>query len=125
MGAGYRRHPVPLAHAVDDDGRLLGTAWVVTLLQSDEAGPLADVCDRNPVRIGPGTDVTDAAVLMTDYNLTTIPVVDPEDRMLGLITVDDVLEVTLPENWRRREAGLPSAPYQADHPAANSAREQS
>jgi CBS domain-containing protein len=111
-------------HAVDDEGRLLGTAYVVTLLQSGGASPLADVCDRNPVRIGPGADVTDVAVLMTDYNLTTIPVVDPADRMLGLITVDDVLEVTLPENWRRREVAVPPDPYRKAGPAADAAREQ-
>ncbi len=111
-------------HAVDDEGRLLGTAYVVTLLQSGEASRLADVCDRNPVRIGPGTDVTDVAVVMTDYNLTTIPVVDPEGRMLGLITVDDVLEVTVPENWRRREAAVPRDPYQTASQAADAAGEQ-
>jgi hypothetical protein len=46
---------------------------------------------RRPVptamaRIGPDTDLTDIAVLMTDYNLTTIPVVDAQCRILGLIT---------------------------------------
>ena len=51
--------------------------------------------------------MTDVAVLMADYNLITIPVVDDQCRMLGLITVDDVLEATLPEDWRRREAAMP------------------
>lgn len=69
------------------------------------------------MRIGPGTDVTDVAVLMTDYNLTTIPVVDTRRRVLGLITVDDVLEVTLPEDWRRREAAVPPDAYEGDDPA--------
>ena len=49
----------------------------------------------------------DVAVLMTDYNLITIPVVDDERRLLGVITVDDVLEITLPDDWRRREAAEP------------------
>ena len=98
-------------YATDDDGRLLGAARLVTLLQSDPARRLAEVCDRNPVRIGPATDVTDVAVLMTDYNLTAIPVVDTGGRMIGLITVDDVLEVTLPEDWRRREAAEPPDPH--------------
>jgi hypothetical protein len=40
---------------------------------------------------------------MADYNLFTLPVVDEDGRMLGVITVDDVLEATLPEDWRRRE----------------------
>ena len=94
-------------HAVDTGGRLLGVARLVTLLQSDPAKDLLGVCDTDPVRIGADTDVTDVAVLMADYNLITIPVVDDQCRMLGLITVDDVLEATLPEDWRRREAAMP------------------
>jgi len=77
------------------------------LLQSPPSAVLIDVCDTDPVRVGADTDVMDVAVLMTDYNLITIPVVDGERRMLGVITVDDVLEVTLPEDWRRREAAEP------------------
>jgi Mg/Co/Ni transporter MgtE len=80
---------------------------VITLLQSAAAAVLIDVCDTDPVRVGPDTDVMDVAVLMTDYNLMTIPVVDDERHLLGVITVDDVLEVTLPEDWRRREAAEP------------------
>jgi Mg/Co/Ni transporter MgtE len=39
---------------------------------------------------------------MTDYNLAVAPVVDDDDRMLGQITVDDVLELLLPTGWRRQ-----------------------
>lgn len=94
-------------HAVDDGSCLRGVAKLVTLLQSDQAAPLIEVCDTDPVRVGPDADVVDVAVLMTDYNLITIPVVDAERRLLGVITVDDVLEVTLPDDWRRREAAEP------------------
>ena len=66
--------------------------------------PLIEVCDTDPVRVGADTDITDVAVLMTDYNLITIPVVDDVRRLLGAITVDDVLEIALPPDWRRREA---------------------
>jgi Mg/Co/Ni transporter MgtE len=62
------------------------------------------------VQVGPGTDVTDVAVLMSDFNLITIPVVDEQRTMIGIITVDDVLEATLPEAWRRRET-----PHVAHH----------
>jgi CBS domain-containing protein/sporulation protein YlmC with PRC-barrel domain len=94
-------------HAVDADGALSGVARLVTLVQSDPDLPLLDVSDTDPVRVGADTDIMDVAVLMTDYNLTTIPVVDDERRMLGVITVDDVLEVTLPDDWRRRVAAEP------------------
>jgi CBS domain-containing protein/sporulation protein YlmC with PRC-barrel domain len=94
-------------HAVDEDDGLRGVARLVTLLQADPGAPVIDVSDTDPVRVGPDTDVPDVAVLMTDYNLITIPVVDDERRLLGVITVDDVLEVMLPEQWRRREAAEP------------------
>jgi len=41
--------------------------------------------------------------LMTDYNLLNLPVVDDDDHLIGVITVDDVLESSVPRNWRRRE----------------------
>jgi CBS domain-containing protein/sporulation protein YlmC with PRC-barrel domain len=101
-------------HAVDSDGGLRGVATLVALIQSDPAEALIDVCDTDPVRVGADTDVMDVAVLMTDYNLVTIPVVDDERRLLGVITVDDVLEVTLPDDWRRREAAEPPDAHHGD-----------
>ncbi len=97
-------------HAVDEDGCLRGVARLVTLVQGDPDAALIEVCDTDPVRVGADTDITDVAVLMTDYNLITIPVVDDRRRLLGVITVDDVLEIALPPDWRRREAAPPQPP---------------
>ena len=94
-------------HAVDEEGRLQAVAKLVSLLQADPAARLGEVSDADPVRVGADTDVVDVAVLMSDYNLITIPVVDEHRHMIGIITVDDVLETTLPEDWRRREAAQP------------------
>ncbi len=101
-------------HAIDADGGLCGVATLVTLVQSDPDGALIDVCDTDPVRVGADADVMDVAVLMTDYNLVTIPVVDDERRLLGVITVDDILEATLPDDWRRREAAEPPDAHHGD-----------
>ena len=94
-------------HALDEKGRLCGVAKLVSLVQSDPAARVRDIYDDDPVRVGADTDVVDVAVLMSDYNLITIPVVDERRKMIGVITVDDVLEVTLPDDWRRREAAQP------------------
>ena len=94
-------------HALDERGRLHGVARLVTLVQADPGMPVSDVLDADPVRVSAATDVVDVAVLMSDYNLVTIPVVDERRTMIGVITVDDVLEATLPEDWRRREAAEP------------------
>jgi Mg/Co/Ni transporter MgtE len=103
-------------HAVDPDGYLHGVANLVSLLQADADSQLADVCDDDPVRVGANTDVVDVAVLMSDYNLITIPVVDERRHMIGIITVDDVLEVTLPGDWRRREAAQPPDAHVGEGP---------
>jgi CBS domain-containing protein len=103
-------------HAVDTSGRLHGVVTVVRLVQADSATPLLDVCDLDPVRVGADTDVVDVAVLMSDYNLITVPVVDEDRRMIGLITVDDVLEATLPDDWRRRETAQPPDAHRGTPP---------
>jgi CBS domain-containing protein len=94
-------------HALDERGRLCGVARLVGLVQAAPDALVRDIYDDDPVRVGADTDVVDVAVLMSDYNLITIPVVDERRQMIGVITVDDVLEVTLPEDWRRREAAQP------------------
>jgi CBS domain-containing protein len=75
--------------------------------------PLADLV-RTPVgerlwnvlvpvqTVRPDADLEEVARLMTDFDLTIVPVVDDDERILGIVTVDDVLELVLPEPWRRR-----------------------
>jgi CBS domain-containing protein len=104
---GLQPEALTSVHAVDGDGRLCGVVKLVTLLQATAGQRVRDVYDDDPVRIGADTDMVDVAVLMSDYNLVTIPVVDENRTMIGLITVDDVLEATLPDDWRRREAAEP------------------
>jgi CBS domain-containing protein len=90
-------------HVVDADKRLDGVVSVIALLQAEPGKTVAELMDSDPVRVNPDADLTDIALLMADFNLYSIPVVDDEDRALGVVTVDDVLEATIPEDWRRRE----------------------
>jgi CBS domain-containing protein len=52
--------------------------------------------------LSPTAPFEEVARLMADYNLSSIPVVDENRRMVGVVTVDDVLEAMLPKGWRRR-----------------------
>jgi CBS domain-containing protein len=101
-------------YCIDERGRLCGVARLVSLVQSEPGTPMREIYDDDPVRVGADTDVVDVAVLMSDYNLITIPVVDERRKMIGVITVDDVLEVTLPDDWRRREAAQPPDAHHGD-----------
>ncbi|EYT81158.1 magnesium transporter MgtE [Streptomyces sp. Tu 6176] len=106
-------------HTVDGAGRLLALASLVALLQTRGAVRLGEVSETDPVRVGPDTDLVDVTLLMADYNLLTLPVVDEEGVLLGVITIDDVLEATLPEDWRRREVAPPPDAHRTEGPESN------
>jgi CBS domain-containing protein len=93
-------------HVLDREKRLVGVVSVIALLQASPDESVVPLLDSDPVRIRADTDLTDVALLAADYNLYSIPVVDNQDRVLGVVTVDDVLEATIPEDWRRREPHL-------------------
>jgi CBS domain-containing protein len=101
-------------HAVEDEDSLRGTATIIDLLHAEPETPLSDVMDPDPVRVTPDADVVDVALLMADYNLMTVPVVSPDNQLLGVITVDDILEATIPDDWRRREPAPHPEPLQVD-----------
>jgi CBS domain-containing protein/sporulation protein YlmC with PRC-barrel domain len=90
-------------HALNETGELVGVVSVIRLLQSRPDTPITELLDLDPIRVTPEADLTDVALLMADYNLVAIPVVDEHDRVVGVVTFDDVLEATIPEDWRRRE----------------------
>jgi CBS domain-containing protein len=90
-------------HVLTERARLVGVISVIALVQSAPSDAVAALMDSDPVRVTADVDLTDIALLMADYNLYTVPVVDDQDRILGVVTVDDVLEATIPTEWRRRE----------------------
>jgi CBS domain-containing protein len=92
-------------HVLNEDGQLAGVVSVIRLLQAHPADIVATLMDSDPIRVIPDADLADVAVLMADYDLHTIPVVDDQDHVLGVVTVDDVLKATIPDDWRRREPG--------------------
>ena len=82
---------------------------MVSLLRADLNRPLEEVVEREPEFVSTDADLPEVARMMTDYNLVMLPVVDEQERMVGVVTVDDVLERTLPTGWRqafRRRARL-------------------
>jgi MgtE intracellular N domain/CBS domain len=82
-------------------GRLVGTTSVVRLLQAPPHAVLGDVIREDTAHVHPDWDLHAIVRRMSDFNLTVAPVLDEEHRMLGVITVDDVLELMLPTGWRR------------------------
>jgi CBS domain-containing protein len=84
------------------ENRLSGSTPVVALLRASGQARLAEIAEHEPVSVHTDADLPEVARTMTDYNLTMLPVVDEEQHVVGVVTVDDVLELTLPSGWRRR-----------------------
>jgi CBS domain-containing protein len=81
--------------------RLTGAVALVDLLRARPGLSLGEIAEP-PQHVRPDADLEEVARLMTDYDLTVAPVVDEQERLLGVITVDDVLELVLPKGWRRQ-----------------------
>ena len=81
------------AYVVDRHGRLAGTISMRQLLIEEPAAVLADVVETDLVSVLVGTDQEEVARLMSRYDLATLPVVDPQGMLVGVITIDDVVDV--------------------------------
>jgi Mg/Co/Ni transporter MgtE len=62
--------------SLDEHQRLRGAVNLVTLVQADPDARLLDVADTGPIRVHPDADLIDVTLLMTDYNLLNLPVVE-------------------------------------------------
>jgi CBS domain-containing protein len=87
---------------LDGEAALEGSVFVASLLRADPETPLEQLVEHEPVSIGTGADLPEVARTMADYNLVMLPVVDENEHMVGVVTVDDVLAETIPASWRRR-----------------------
>ena len=86
----------------EPDGRLVGTLGVVDVLRADPAQKVEDEPELVGCRIGTGADLADVTLMMADYNLTALAVTDAAGNLLGAISVDDLIESLVPEDWRAR-----------------------
>jgi CBS domain-containing protein len=85
-----------------DDGHLAGSVPLIELLRADGATRIADLVEHSNASVNADDDFPEVARRMADFNLTVVAVLDDDNRVVGVITVDDVLEAMLPNSWRRR-----------------------
>ena len=81
-------------------GRLLGVVHIQRALREPPSAQLGSMLDSDIETVGPHADIGKVTRLLATYNLTALPVVDDERRLLGAVSVDDVLDHLLPDDWR-------------------------
>jgi Mg/Co/Ni transporter MgtE len=88
-------------------GRYLGSVHIQRLLREPPSDLVAGVLDTDMARLSPDAALGEVTRYFAAYNLVCAPVVDESDHLLGAVSVDDVLDHLLPDNWR--ETGLSHA----------------
>jgi CBS domain-containing protein/sporulation protein YlmC with PRC-barrel domain len=83
-------------------GRLIGVAHIQRLLREPPSTLVGGVLDTDMETLPAEATLEDVARHLATYNLVAAPVVDDAGRLLGAVTVDDLLDHLLPENWRDR-----------------------
>ncbi len=85
----------------DQEGKFVGMVSLADLVRADASRKVEEL-QLTDCWIGAGADFVDVVLMMADYNLTALGVVDGSRNLIGAISVDDLMEALVPEEWRNR-----------------------
>ncbi|MBT3477955.1 MAG: magnesium transporter [Candidatus Marinimicrobia bacterium] len=80
-------------YALDDDGRLNGVVSLRDLVTTPGDAMLKDIMSRKVHAVRPETDQEEVARIVSQYNFLAVPVVDDDEQLLGIVTVDEVVDI--------------------------------
>jgi CBS domain-containing protein/sporulation protein YlmC with PRC-barrel domain len=89
-------------YVIDGEEHLLGVLSLRDLIMATPLTPLKKLMRTNPKKIKAEAKQKDVAELVSKYNLIAVPVVDEHNHLLGIITVDDILNILLPSSAIKR-----------------------
>ena len=98
IARGGRREAMHAIYATDAEGSVKGVMSLHELLAAPEGALVRDVAWEEVVTVPPTADRKEVAQLTQDYDLVAIPVVDGEHRIIGVVTVDDVIDALVEEH---------------------------
>ncbi|MCR5791911.1 MAG: magnesium transporter [Lachnospiraceae bacterium] len=90
---GVDKETIDICYVTDLNRQLLGTVTLRRLLLSDKSAKISDIMHENVITINTLTDQEEAAREFKKYDFTSMPVVDSENRLVGIITVDDIVDI--------------------------------
>jgi CBS domain-containing protein/sporulation protein YlmC with PRC-barrel domain len=85
----------------EEDGKFIGSIALADLVRADPSQKIEELNLTN-CSIGAAADFVDVVLMMADYNLIALGVVDKAQNLIGAISVDDLMEALVPEDWRNR-----------------------
>ncbi len=90
---GIDKETIYTCYVTSQDKKLLGTVSAKALMLSPLSAPIGDIMDEHCLFVNTHTDQEEIGLLFEKYDLLAIPVVDAEKRIVGIITVDDIMDV--------------------------------
>ena len=82
--------------------RMVGVIALRSLILAEPSMPLEDVMRTEFQKANPDEPAREVAQRIAEYNLLALPVIDDSGDILGIITVDDAMEILIPKDWRQR-----------------------
>jgi Mg/Co/Ni transporter MgtE len=86
----------------EDSWKLIGVIALRNLIRAEPSMPLQEVMRTEMQVAHAHDDAAEVAQKISEYNLLALPVVDDAGDILGIVTVDDAIELLLPKDWRQR-----------------------
>ncbi|MDI6703537.1 MAG: magnesium transporter [bacterium] len=80
-------------YVVDKEDRLTGVVSIRTFIMARPNIPISQIMTRDVVKVSVDTDQEEVAAIVAKYNLLAIPVVEDDNRLVGIVTVDDIIDV--------------------------------
>ena len=91
-------------------GRFLGMVHFQRMLRYPPAERLGTLLDHKLEPVKATASAAEVARTLASYNLVSLPVVDDNNRLVGVVTIDDVLDYLLPDDWRSHDDDPPASP---------------
>jgi Mg/Co/Ni transporter MgtE len=86
----------------ENSWKLVGVIALRSLILADPSVPLEEVMRTEFQNAHPDESANEVAQRIAEYNLLALPVIDEGGEILGIVTVDDAMEILLPKDWRQR-----------------------
>jgi CBS domain-containing protein len=93
-------------YVVDDDEKLLGVLSLRDLIVAKPDTRIADIMIKRVIAVPLDARPEDVAAVIAKYNLLAVPVVDDDDRIQGIVTIDDAMDEVMPAGLKRRARAL-------------------
>jgi CBS domain-containing protein/ribosomal 30S subunit maturation factor RimM len=89
-------------YVVDDDGHLVGVFSLRDLILASRSTRVEEFMEKHLISLRTDASLEEVAQVVAKYNLLALPVVDEENVMRGIVTVDDAIDIILPLSWKKR-----------------------